>query len=71
MNKSEWRKVALDGIQSYFEYKKKTSVANLENYLNNPSAIGEHGDLVSECVKLVEDIEHADSCLNLVSDLDQ
>jgi len=26
MNKSEWRKVALDGIQSYFEYKKKTSV---------------------------------------------
>lgn len=70
MTKDNWRTVVLDGIQGYFEYKKKAAAANLENYLNNPSAIGEHGDLVSECVKLVEDIEHAESCLNLVDNLE-
>ena len=69
MNKEEWRNVVMDGIQGYFEYKKKSATANLKNYLNNPSAIGEHGDLVSECVKLVEDIEHAESCLKLTDDI--
>ena len=47
MSNPEWRSVVMDGIQSYFEYKKKTATANLKNYLHNPSAIGEHGDLVS------------------------
>ena len=69
MSNPEWRSVVMDGIQSYFEYKKKTATANLKNYLDNPSGIGEHGDLVSECVKLVEDIEHAESCLKLTDDI--
>lgn len=71
MSNTEWRKTVLDSIQSYFEYKKSSAHANLQNYLNNPAGIGEHGDLVSECIKLVEDIEHAESCLNCVDEMDK
>ena len=57
----------IDAVQSYFLHKKVSAEANLENYLNNSSGIGEHGDIVSECVKLVEQIDHAESCLSIVN----
>ena len=37
--------------------------ANLVNYLNNAVGVGEHADIVAECKRLVEEIEHANSCL--------
>lgn len=56
----------VDAVSAYFLHKKTSAQANLENYLNNSTGIGEHGDIVSECVKLVEQIDHAESCLSIV-----
>lgn len=40
--------------------------ANLVNYLNNPAGVGEHPDIVAECKNLVDDMEHARGCLDLL-----
>ena len=39
------------------------AVANLNNYLTSSAGVGEHPDVVEECIKLVDDIEHAESSL--------
>ena len=69
MSKEEWKKALLDGASAYFNFKKKKATINLQNYLDNPAAIGEHGDLVGECIKLIEDIENADSCLEAIENI--
>jgi hypothetical protein len=69
MSKEEWKKTLLDGASTYFEYKKKKATINLQNYLENPAGIGEHGDLVGECIKLIEDIENADGCLETIRNI--
>ena len=56
----------LQAVKSNFFSKKLAAQTNLANYLNNPAGIGEHGDLVSEAVKLVEEIENAESCIEQV-----
>ena len=40
--------------------------ANLLNYLNNSVGVGEHPDIVGECAKLVDKMEHAKGCLDLL-----
>ena len=40
--------------------------ANLVNYFNNPSAIGEHPDVVGEMVKLVDAVSAARGCLSVL-----
>lgn len=71
MKKEEFKDLILDGVSSYFVYKQRSAIANLQNYLNNTAGIGEHGDIVKECIKLVEDIEHAESCINLINHMDK
>ena len=39
--------------------KEAKAVANLQNYMSNPAGIGEHPDIVAECMKLVKDIAEA------------
>ena len=39
--------------------KEAKAVANLQNYMSNPVGIGEHPDIVTECMKLVKDIAEA------------
>ena len=41
------------------EAKEAKAIANLQNYLSNPAGIGEHPDIVEECMKLVKDIAEA------------
>lgn len=43
--------------------------ANLINYLNNPVGVGEHPDIVGECKKLVDDMEHAKGCLDIIKNM--
>ena len=49
------------------EAKEAKSLANLQNYMSNPAGIGEHPDLVTECMKLVKDIAEAREILNTVN----
>jgi len=39
--------------------KETKAIANLQNYLSNPAGIGEHPDIVTECMKLIKDIAEA------------
>ena len=39
--------------------KETKAIANLQNYLSNPAGIGEHPDIVAECMKLIKDIASA------------
>ena len=39
--------------------KEAKAIANLQNYLSNAVGVGEHPDIVEECMKLVKDIAEA------------
>ena len=45
------------------------AMANLLNYLNNSVGVGEHPDIVGECAKLVDKMEHAKGCLDLLMEM--
>ena len=56
----------LRSIKATFIARKESAEANLTIYLNNPAGIGEHPNIVAEMVKMVEEIEHAGGCLDVV-----
>ena len=51
------------------EAKESKAIANLQNYLSNPAGIGEHPDIVAECMKLVKDIAEAHEIIDTVKKL--
>ena len=52
-----------------FQAEAQKSRANLINYLNKSAGVGEHPDVVLECKRLVEKIEHANSCFMLLQQM--
>ena len=56
-------------LENIFLGEELKALANLTNYIQNPVAIGEHPDLVAEAKKLVEEIEHARHCKEIVQAL--
>jgi hypothetical protein len=53
----------LRAVEAHFMAKRSRAVANLNNYLTNSVGIGEHPDVVEECIKLIDDIDHSESSL--------
>ena len=53
----------LKGLALHLEAEKSKSKVCLDNYLYNSAGIGEHPDIMSECIKLLGEIDHADSAL--------
>ena len=49
--------------------KEAKAIANLQNYMANPAGIGEHPDIVAECMKLVKDIAEAREIKETVNSL--
>ena len=49
--------------------KEAKAIANLQNYMSNPAGIGEHPDIVAECMKLVKDIAEAREIKETVNSL--
>ena len=49
--------------------KETKAVANLQNYMSNAVGIGEHPDVVAECMKLVKDIAEAREIKETVNSL--
>ena len=58
---------ALVAARSHFTAVRDRAVANLNNYIFNPVGGGEHPDVAGECIKLLEDIDHAESVLQTIS----
>ena len=59
----------LEALFSIFDGEEKKAQANLTNYLNNAAGIGEHPDVVAEAKKLLEEIEHARHCREIVQSM--
>ena len=59
----------LKAALSHFVAMRDKAVANLNNVLNNSAGIGEHVDLVGEVINLVEELERANSCVALLSNM--
>ena len=49
--------------------KEAKAIANLQNYMSNPAGIGEHPDIVAECMKLVKDVAEAREIKETVNSL--
>ena len=56
----------LYAAQKHFEAEMARAEANLIQYLNNPVGIGEHSDQVADVIKLVEQLQHSKSCIELI-----
>ena len=59
----------LDALYAIYNADELQASANLNNYLNNAAGIGEHPDVVAEAKKLVEEIEHARHCREIVQSM--
>lgn len=59
----------LDACIAEFQAKKKRAFINLHNYLVNPAGVGEHGDIVSECVSLLKDLSEANDGLEAIREI--
>tara|TARA_R100000458_G_C8046758_1_gene95717 strand:+ start:128 stop:352 length:225 start_codon:yes stop_codon:yes gene_type:complete len=54
------RNLAIEALKHRYEGQKKAAEYTIENYLNNPVAIGEHPDLLSEIDKALNSWSDAD-----------
>lgn len=59
----------LNSLQAHFHAKFLRARANLNVYMTSSVGVGEHGDIVEECVKHVEEMEHSRSCVELLSEI--
>jgi hypothetical protein len=59
----------LKAALSHFVAIRDRTVANLNNCLGNAAGVGEHIDLVGEVISLVEELERANSCIVLLSNM--
>ena len=57
--------------RSHFVAVRDRSIANLNNYIFNAAGVGEHPDVVQECINLVEEIDHAESVLQTLARITQ
>ena len=56
-------------MQSHFRAKRDQAVAHLSIYVNNPVGVGDHQNLLKECVDLVEQVASAEENLRVVQKL--
>jgi len=64
-------KFILDAIKADASAKEAKALANLNNYLTNGVGVGEHPDVVTECVKLVKEVAEAQEVLLICDKLFQ
>ena len=55
--------------RSHFSAKRDRALAKLNNYLNNPVGVGEHPDVVEECVSLIQDFSDASDVIDTLEGL--
>jgi len=59
----------ITAVRSHFTAKRDRALANLNNYLNNPVGVGEHPDVVEECVSLIQDFSDASDVIDTLEGL--
>jgi hypothetical protein len=56
-------------LQSHFKAKRDQAVAHLSIYVNNPVGVGDHQNILKECVDLVEQVAAAEENMRVVQKL--
>jgi len=56
-------------LQSHFKAKRDQAVAHLSIFVNNPVGVGDHQNMLKECVDLVEQIAAAEENMRVVQKL--
>lgn len=56
-------------MQSHFKAKRDQAVAHLSIYVTNPVGVGDHQNILKECVDLVEQVAAAEENLRVVQKL--
>ena len=59
----------MNAIVAEANAKETKAIANLQVYMSNPAGIGEHPDVVGECMKLVKDIAEAREMVETVKSI--
>ena len=59
----------LKAALSHFVAVRDRAVANLNNLLRSPAGVGEHVDLVAEVITLVEEVDRANGCVALLTNM--
>jgi len=54
----------LGAVEAHFVAVRAKSIANLNGYMLSQAGVAEHPDIVSEIIKLIEAIDHAEGILN-------
>ena len=60
------KEILLKALEAHFESKVLKNRALLQNFLTNSCAIGEHPDIVEECIKIVDELGSAQDSLDIV-----
>jgi len=53
-------------VHSHYQAKKDRAIADLEIYLNRPVGVGEHNSITEEVIKIMEELEHSNSMLEMI-----
>lgn len=61
--------LVITALQSHFKAKRDQAVAHLSIFVNNPVGVGDHQNLLKECVDLVEQIAAAEENMRVVQKL--
>lgn len=56
-------------LQSHFRAKRDEAVANLSIFVNRAAGVGEHNNLLKECIELVNQVSSAEEGLRTVQQL--
>ena len=57
------QQILLMAVEAHFTAQRSRAVANLNTFMNSAVGVGEHPDIVGECIKLIENVDHAESAL--------
>ena len=64
------KQLAKDALRYRFEGQKKSAEYTITNYLNNPTAIGEHPDLLAEIETTLKDWDEANGKLEALENFE-
>ena len=53
----------VDALVAKYQAQRLEGIANLQIYIDGAVGVGEHPDIVGECIKLVEEADHAESAI--------
>ena len=65
------KQLAKDALRHRFEGQKKSAEYIVTNYFNNPTAIGEHPDLLAEIETALKDWDEANGKLEALESLEE